>query len=35
MGPLSKLWFRFEKALVQENIIVNLDLNELIKYFEQ
>ena len=30
MVALSKLWFRFEEALAQENNIVQLDLNELI-----
>ena len=35
MGPLSKLWFRFEEALAQENNMVQLDLNELIQYLEQ
>ena len=35
MGPLSKLWFRFEEALAQENNMVRLDLNELIQYLEQ
>ena len=34
MGPLSKLWFRFEEALAQENITVQLDLNELIQCLE-
>ena len=34
MGPLSKLWFRFEEALAQENIMVQLDLNELIQCLE-
>ena len=35
MGPLSKLWFRFGEALVQENNMVQCDLNELIQYLEQ
>ena len=35
MGPLSKLWFRFEEVLDQENNMVQLDLNELIQYLEQ
>ena len=35
MGPLSKLWFRFEEALAQENNMVQLNLNELIQYLEQ
>ena len=35
MGPLSKLWFRFEEVLAQENNMVQLDLNELIQYLEQ
>ena len=35
MGPLSKLWFRFEEALAQENNMVQLDLDELIQYLEQ
>ena len=35
MGPLIKLWFRFEEALAQENNIVQLDFNELIQYLEQ
>ena len=35
MGPVSKLWFRFEEASAQENNMVQLDLNELIQYLEQ
>ena len=35
MGPLSKLWFRFEEASAQENNMMRLDLNELIQYLEQ
>ena len=35
MGPLSKLWFRFEEALAHENNMVQLDVNELIQYLEQ
>ena len=35
MGPLCKLWFRFEEALAQENNMAQLDLNELIQYLEQ
>ena len=37
MGPMrpSKLWFRFEEALAQDNSIVQLYLNELTQYLEQ
>ena len=35
MGPLSKLWFRFEEALAPENNMVQQNLNELIQYLEQ
>ena len=35
MGPLNKLWFRFEEALAQKNNMVQLHLNELIQYLEQ
>ena len=37
MGPMrpSKLWFRFEEALTQDNSIVQLYLNELTQYLEQ
>ena len=35
MGPLSKIWFRFEEVLAQENNMVHLDLNELIQYLKQ
>ena len=37
MGPMrpSKLWFRFEGALAQDNSIVQLYLNELTQYLEQ
>ena len=35
MGPSSKLWFRFEEALAQENDLVQLDLNELTQYLGQ
>ena len=35
MGPLRKLWFRFEDGLAQENDTVQLDLNQLIQYLEQ
>ena len=35
MGPLSKLWSRFEEPLAQESNMVHLDFNELIHYLEQ
>ena len=37
MGPMrpSKLWFRFEEALPQDNSMVQLYLNELARYLEQ
>ena len=37
MGPMrpSKLWFRFEEALPQDNSMVQLYLNELTQYLEQ
>ena len=37
MGPMrpSKLWFRFEEALAQDNSIVQLYLNDLTQYLEQ
>ena len=37
MGPVrpSKLWFRFEEALPQDNSMVQLYLNELTQYLEQ
>ena len=35
MGPSSKLQFRFEEALAQENILVELDLNGLTQSLEK
>ena len=35
MGPSSKLQFRFEEALAQENLLVQVDLNGLTQYLEK
>lgn len=35
MGPLSKLRFRFEETLAEENNMVQVDLSQLTQYLEQ